>query len=102
MTELAELVADCGAHGIRLLATGDGGLTIDAPQGALMPDLIRRLKAHKGELLELLRPTLPGAPAVPTVDTPSAAPILDFNTRGESERQQRAGPRPIRGLDSTT
>ena len=51
---LAELLADCDAHGIRLLLAGDGGLTIDAPQDALTPDLLARLKAHKAELLTLL------------------------------------------------
>jgi hypothetical protein len=57
MTDLAGLLADCDARRIRLLAAGDVGLTIDAPQDALTPDLIGRLKAHKGELLGLLRST---------------------------------------------
>ena len=43
--------------GIRLLVAGNGGLTIDAPQDTLTPDLLGRLKAHKAELLALLRPT---------------------------------------------
>ncbi len=51
---LANLLADCDAHGIRLLLADDGGLTIDAPQDALTPDLLDRLKAHKAELLTLL------------------------------------------------
>ena len=51
---LANLLADCDAHGIRLLLADDGGLTIDAPQDALTPDLLDRLKAHKPELLTLL------------------------------------------------
>ena len=54
---LADLLADCGAHGIRLLVAGDGGLTIDAPQDALTSDLMGRLKAHKADLL-LLGPAL--------------------------------------------
>jgi len=53
---LAELLADCDDHGIRLLPAGDGGLAIDAPRDALTPELTGRLKAHKGELLALLRP----------------------------------------------
>ena len=65
MTDLTELLADCDAHGIRLLAASDGGLTIDAPQDALTPDLIGRLKAHKGELLGLLRPMPDVAPVPP-------------------------------------
>jgi hypothetical protein len=51
---LADLLAECDAHGIRLLLADDGGLTIDAPQDVLTPDLLVRLKAHKGELLAML------------------------------------------------
>ncbi len=48
---LADLLADCDAHGIRLALADGGGLEIDAPQDALTPDLLARLKAHKAELL---------------------------------------------------
>src|SRR5687768_5097553 len=64
---LADLLKDCDAHGIRLLLAGDGGLTIDAPQSALTPDLLGRLKAHKAELLAMLRPAPEVAPALPVV-----------------------------------
>ena len=53
---VARLLAECEAHGIRLIVTGDGGLTIDAPQDALTPDLLDRLKAHKPDLLAKLWP----------------------------------------------
>jgi len=76
MTGLDELLADCDARGIRLLPSSDGGLTLDAPQDALTPDLLARLKTYKADLLALLRPahevaqTLPeatgDAPAQPT------------------------------------
>ena len=62
MNGLAELLVECGTHGIRLLPAGDEGLTLDAPQGVLTADLINRLQAHKGELLALLRPTPEAAP----------------------------------------
>ena len=55
MSNLAELLADCDARGIGLEPTGDGNLAIDAPQDALTPDLMGRLKTHKAELLEALR-----------------------------------------------
>jgi hypothetical protein len=54
---LADLLADCDAHGIQLLATGDDCLTIDAPQDALKPELVDRIRAHKSELLTLLQST---------------------------------------------
>ena len=62
---LAELLTDCNAHGIRLaLADGDE-VTVDAPRGALTPDLLARLKEHKGDLLAMLRPASEVAPITP-------------------------------------
>jgi hypothetical protein len=61
----ADLLADCEAHGIRLAFAGDGGLAIDAPQAALTPDLLDRLKTHKADLLAMLRPAPEAAPALP-------------------------------------
>ena len=62
---LADLLADCDAHDIRLaLADGDG-LEIDAPQDALTPDLLVRLRGHKADMLALLRPAPEVAPAPP-------------------------------------
>ncbi len=49
-----ELLAECQARQIDLLAHG-GQLDIDAPAGALTPDLLDRLKAHKADLLAILR-----------------------------------------------
>jgi hypothetical protein len=72
---LADLLAECDAQCIRLLLTDDGGLTIDAPQDVLTPDLLGRLKAHKGELLTLLLRTsdfdidsAPDAEPAPIID----------------------------------
>jgi hypothetical protein len=48
---LADLLADCDAHGIRLALADGVGLEIDAPEDALTPDLLARLKAHKVELV---------------------------------------------------
>ncbi len=53
---ISGLLADCEALGVRLAAAVDGGLTIDAPQHALTPGLLGRLKAHKAELLTMLGP----------------------------------------------
>ena len=75
MNDLAELLADCDALGIRLHPAGDGGLTIDAPQAALTPDMVARLKTHKAELLALLRPAPAVEPqAMPTMK-PTAKPL---------------------------
>lgn len=65
MNDLTELLADCDARGILLHPAGDGGLTIDAPEDTLTSELIGRLKACKGGLLALLRPTSDVAIAPP-------------------------------------
>jgi len=62
---LADLLADCEAHGIRLALAGDGGLTIDAPQDALTPGLLDRLRSSKADLLAMLRPAPEAVPALP-------------------------------------
>jgi hypothetical protein len=67
---LADLLADCNAQGIRLALADGGGLEIDAPQDALTPDLLARLKAHKADLLAMLRPALDLAP-VNQADAPA-------------------------------
>ncbi len=51
---LDELLTDCDAQGIHLLPDGDGGLTIDAPQDALTPELVKRIKAKKAAVLDIL------------------------------------------------
>lgn len=53
---LADLLTDCDSHGIRLALVDGGGLEIDAPQDVLTTDLLGRLKAHKADLLVMLRP----------------------------------------------
>jgi hypothetical protein len=63
---LADLLAECDAHGIRLALADGGGLEIDAPQNALTPELLARLKAHKAELLAVLRPA-PSTEAKPEI-----------------------------------
>ena len=75
---LAELLADCEAHGIRLALAGDGGLTIDAPQYALTPDLLGRLKGHKADLLAMLR------------DAPEAVPALRDTARDAPAKPVKA------------
>ena len=69
---LADLLAECDVHSIRLSVAEAGGLEIDAPQDALTPDLLARLKAHKEDVLAILRPVLE-VPAS-THDAPAKPP----------------------------
>lgn len=75
MTGMAELLADCDTRGIRLHPAGDGGLTIDAPQATLTPDMVARLRNHKAELLALLRPVPVVEPETAPSTEPTAKPI---------------------------
>lgn len=52
-SDTAALVDELANRGIRLLLVGDG-LKLDAPKGALTPDLIQRIKADKPALLRLV------------------------------------------------
>ena len=51
---LDQLLADCEAQDVRLFLAGDDSLTIDAPDNALTPELLERLKTHKSALLDRL------------------------------------------------
>jgi hypothetical protein len=51
---LWELLAECEARGIHLVATGSDGLTIDSPRDSLTPQLLTQLKSHKLALLDFL------------------------------------------------
>ena len=53
MSTLNEFLAKCDAVGIRFTMAGDDGLAIDAPQNALTPNLLERLKANKREIIRL-------------------------------------------------
>ncbi|GAA4420240.1 hypothetical protein [Bremerella cremea] len=55
MNQLAQLLADCDTAGVRLIPTGPDQLKIDAPQAALTPELIERLKTQKASLLQILK-----------------------------------------------
>lgn len=76
---LTGLLAECDAHGISLAADG-GALTIDAPQDALTPDLLDRLRAHKADVLDAIE------------RFEERAAIMEFDaglSRHEAERRAR-------------
>ena len=51
LNPVSQLLATCDSLGIRLLPDADGGLSIDAPQDALTPELLQQLVATKVDLL---------------------------------------------------
>lgn len=73
MSDLAELLVECDARGIRLAPARDGGLTIDAPRSALTPEVLAWLKAHKTELLAQWPPPAAFQPVL--TKKPAAKPV---------------------------
>lgn len=69
---LDDLLAELSRFDVRLTPTGDGGLTIDAPEGTLTPDLIERLKTLKWDLIAQL--------ANPAEASDEAGPLSEFET----------------------
>ena len=55
------LLDDLNSLGVNLEARGDR-LHVDAPKGAITPDLLTHLKAYKADLLDAIRLDIPGGP----------------------------------------
>src|SRR5436190_19431269 len=90
------LLAQLREKGIEIKASGDDRLVIDAPKGAITPELRSALAAHKVELLQILKseqqpaaPVAPEpiAPAPPALKTHApevaAAPVASTKRAGE-------------------
>ena len=54
----AELLTELGRRGVVLTADGDS-LNIDAPRGAVTPELLAALREHKPRLIRFLQPPEP-------------------------------------------
>ena len=61
MSTTADLLADLTGRGIELRA--EGGRLRFRPVAAMTPELAERVKAHKGELLDLLSPASMAEPS---------------------------------------
>jgi hypothetical protein len=75
----AELLAELNRRGISLRVQGDR-LELDAPRGALTPELRRALADHKAELLRLLADPLADWLAAPVplhVEPPTSEPTIE-------------------------
>jgi TubC N-terminal docking domain len=97
----AQLLADLAQRGIRL--EGDGERLRYYPRSAVRPEVLERLKAHKGELLQLLRPTL--GFDVDSAPDAEPAPISEKQTHRmpqELRRRVEATPDTWQNIDPTT
>src|SRR6185295_1994005 len=72
-----ELIAQLQGKGVELKSSGDR-LVIDAPKGAITPEVRSALAEHKAELLTILNtPSVANAPAVASVAfAPTAPPVV--------------------------
>jgi hypothetical protein len=68
----ADLLLDLSRVGIRLEAHGERLRYF--PRSALTPDLLDRLKAHKADLLAVLRPAPEGVPNLPAPTCEASKP----------------------------
>ncbi len=73
LNPFSQLLATCDSLGIRLLPDVDGGLSIDAPQDALKPELLQQLVANKADLLTHL--AADHSPDIQTVSSTTGAEV---------------------------
>lgn len=91
MSSMTELLAECVALDIQLLPTGDGGLTIESSRDDLTPDLVRRLREHKTEILAIQRDVV-----VSDSNNDEDLEVVDidwFKHIDDRDRRQLLGPR---------
>lgn len=91
MSAVAELMSECDAHGIRLIVTRDGRVTIDAPKDALSPKLLERIRRFKVELIEQLGTKAPAPAAKPVCRCGSTTWHEVAIHDGQSTRRDCAG-----------
>lgn len=105
----SDLLLDLGRLGIRLEA--DGKRLRYFPRSAVTPDLLARLKAHKPELLELLRTDATAPPTAPgsTFDNSDALGITTALRPAQRELEpfpivanRRDASKPVCRCGSTT
>jgi hypothetical protein len=80
---LTELLAELSRRGIQIVPRGER--LRYRPRSALTPDLLKRLKTHKGELLTILRP-------FETPGEPDLAPAADRPERARSREEHSTDP----------
>jgi hypothetical protein len=74
LNPVTQLLATCDSLGIRLLPGADGGLSVDAPQDALTPDLLQQLVAAKVDLLAHL--AADRSPGIQTISSATGTEVV--------------------------
>ena len=107
------LLSELRQKGVEVKASGDDRLVIDAPKGAITPELRSALAAHKVELLQILKseqqpaaPVAPEpiAPAPPALKTHApevvAAPVASTKRADEDDSPAGLATEEIRQLEA--
>src|SRR5436305_6095660 len=100
------LLSQLRESGVEIKISGDDRLVIDAPRGAITPELRSALASHKPELLQILKAEQTGTPAVnQESNEPGAAVIEQIKTPAAAEVQVEeqtpsAGSEEIRQLEA--
>ena len=114
------LLSELRAKGVEVKTSGDDRLVIDAPKGAITPELRSALAAHKNELLHILKseqqPPAPIAPApiapspvAPSLIAPAprthapevvAAPVTSATPADEDDSPARLATEEIKQLEA--
>ena len=102
------LLSELREKGVEVKASGDDRLVINAPKGAITPELRSALAAHKVELLQILKsepqPPEPIAPAPAELKTHApevaAAPIDSTQTADEDASPASLATEETRQLEA--
>ncbi|PYS45217.1 MAG: hypothetical protein DMF71_00800 [Acidobacteria bacterium] len=94
------LLSQLRESGVEIKISGDDRLVIDAPRGAITPELRSALASHKPELLQILKAEQTGAPAVnQESNEPGAAVIEQIKTPAAAEVQVEETQTPSAGSE---
>jgi hypothetical protein len=104
------LLSELREKGVEVKTSGDDRLVIDAPKGAITPELRSALAAHKVELLQILKSELQAQPPSPIAPAPAepkthapevaAAPIVSTKPLDEDDAPAGLAAEEIKQLEA--
>src|SRR6266852_5770821 len=95
------LLSELRKKGVEVRTSGDDRLVIDAPKGAITPELRSALAAHKAELLQILKnEQQPPAPAELKTPDVVAAPIASAKPVDEDDSPASLASEEIKQLEA--
>src|SRR5438132_1165197 len=93
----SDLLSQLRELGVEIKVSGDDRLIIDAPKGAITPELRSELASHKPELLQILRAEqTPASSVAPQVVAASVAKVVAKPEQSVSEPATAIQPEPTK------